>query len=93
MLRQPLEPEVEHDGLWLTRRQVMDAINAASTVEQVMARLYVRMDPRCQGKLGDRPSYLSPDQWDACRCIRPRDHDGEHECEHTEGLSLGLDDA
>jgi hypothetical protein len=81
-LRQPLDL-IEHEGHWLSRPQVMAAINAASDIEQIVRRLYVRMDPRCKGTLGQRPSWMSPDQYDPCRCTLPRDHEGDHACEHT----------
>lgn len=81
-LRQPLDSD-EHEGHWLTRPQVKDAIDAAATIEAIVRRLYVRMDPRCQGTLGDRPSWMGVDQFDPCRCVLPRDHDGAHACEHT----------
>lgn len=39
-------------------------------------------DPRCRGTLGSRPSWMSPDQYDPCRCRLDRGHDGPHWCEH-----------
>lgn len=42
-----------------------------------------RLDPRCRGKLGSRPSWMSPDQYDPCRCDQPKGHDGPHQCQHT----------
>jgi hypothetical protein len=84
-LRQPLD-EDEHDGHWLTRRQVMDAINAASEVESIIRRLYVRMDPRCKGELG------FDDGRGRCRCVLPRDHEGrDHACDHEGDTSGRID--
>lgn len=40
-------------------------------------------DSRCTHDLGRRPSWMSPDQYDPCRCLLPKGHDGEHECSHT----------
>lgn len=37
---------------------------------------------RCLGTLGKRPSWMSPDQYDPCRCELPNGHDGDHRCEH-----------
>lgn len=33
-------------------------------------------DPRCTGTLGSRPGWMSPDQYDPCRCRLDRGHDG-----------------
>jgi hypothetical protein len=40
-------------------------------------------DPRCTVDVGSRPSWMSPDQYDPCRCTLPRGHEGAHACEHT----------
>lgn len=82
-LKQPLEPEVEHEGHWLTRKQVYDVTGMVSDLTVLTERVEARMDPRCKGTLGDRPGWMSPDQFDPCRCLLPRNHDGDHECEHT----------
>jgi hypothetical protein len=55
-----------------------------STINAVLDALNEMLDPRCRGTLGDRPSWMSPDQFDPCRCTLPRDHEGAHACEHTE---------
>jgi hypothetical protein len=38
---------------------------------------------RCQGTLGRRPEWMSPDQWDGCRCLLEVGHDGPCECIHV----------
>ena len=42
---------------------------------------------RCKGTLGDKPSWMSRDQYEAsggpCRCVLSIGHDGPHGCEHT----------
>lgn len=40
-------------------------------------------DPRCTVDVGSRPGWMSPDQYDPCRCTLPKDHDGAHACAHT----------
>lgn len=40
---------------------------------------------RCSGTLGSRPSWMSPDQYDPCRCTLVVGHDGPHTCEHEGG--------
>jgi hypothetical protein len=90
--RQALDEE-EHVGHWLTRPQVKAAIDAAAEVEAIVRRLRVRMDPRCKGTLGERPSWMSPDQFDPCRCTLPRGHDGDHECEHLQARPQEAGDA
>jgi hypothetical protein len=37
---------------------------------------------RCTGTLGSRPEWMSPDQYDPCRCRLDAGHDGPHWCEH-----------
>ena len=81
-MRQPLDLE-EHDGHWLTRPQIKTLGDAAMDIEAILRRLQVRMDPRCKATLGERPGWMSPDQYEACRCTLPRDHEGEHACEHV----------
>jgi hypothetical protein len=39
---------------------------------------------QCAGKVGKRPSWMSEDQYDACRCKKLNGHDGDHGCEHTD---------
>ncbi len=41
-------------------------------------------DPRCTVDVGSRPSWMSPDQYDPCRCLLPKGHVGNHTCGHTE---------
>ena len=40
--------------------------------------------PPCPLPVGDRPYWMSADQWDPCACILLKDHDGPCECSHTE---------
>lgn len=83
-MRQSLDLD-EHPGHWLTRPQVMDASNAASTVERILRELDGRIDPRCKGNV--KGSYGPPDgEW--CRCDLRRGHEGEHECKHTRDSDL-----
>lgn len=42
-----------------------------------------RSDPRCTVDVGSRPGWMSPDQYDPCRCTLPKDHEGAHACAHT----------
>lgn len=77
-MRQALDTE-EHEGHWLTRQQVYDAIGAASTIEAILREIEARMDPRCKGSV--KGSYGPPDG-EYCRCDLPRGHDGDHECQH-----------
>ncbi len=35
-------------------------------------------DPRCPAILSRRPEWMSPDQYDPCRCRRATGHEGEH---------------
>ena len=37
----------------------------------------------CPLPVGDRPYWMSADQWDPCACILLKDHDGPCECSHT----------
>lgn len=37
---------------------------------------------RCPATLGERPSWMSPGQYDPCHCRLPNGHDGDHECSH-----------
>ena len=37
----------------------------------------------CPLPVGDRPYWVSADQWDPCACILLKDHDGPCECSHT----------
>ena len=37
----------------------------------------------CPLPVGDRPYWMSADQWDPCACILLKDHDGPCECPHT----------
>lgn len=39
---------------------------------------------RCEYDLGTRPYWMSPDQYDPCRCLLPDGHDGPHQCTHGE---------
>lgn len=48
------------------------------------------LDGRCDGTLGGRPSWMSPDQYDPCRCDLPRGHEGPHECEHSRADAASL---
>ena len=41
------------------------------------------VDPRCTHVLSRRPEWMSPDQYEPCRCELPAGHEGEHECGHT----------
>lgn len=38
---------------------------------------------RCEGTLGEKPSWMSWGQYGPCRCLLTEGHGGEHECEHT----------
>jgi hypothetical protein len=38
---------------------------------------------RCAGTLGSRPWWMSPDQYDPCRCTLLASHEGDHQCAHT----------
>lgn len=85
--RGPLRPPLdllEHEHHWLTRPQIKRAIDAASEIETVVRELRVRMDPRCQRTIGSRPSWMSPDQYDPCRCRLGRSHEGDCWCEHLD---------
>lgn len=42
------------------------------------------VDPRCTGTLGSRPEWMSPGQYDPCRCRLDAGHDGPHWCEHLD---------
>ena len=50
-------------------------------------------DERCGGTLGRRPYWMSPDQYDPCRCDLPAGHDPSpddpsgHSCEHVRAPS------
>lgn len=37
---------------------------------------------KCAGTLGQRRSWMSPDQYDPCPCLLPFGHGGPHVCEH-----------
>ena len=39
--------------------------------------------PPCPLPVGDRPYWMSADQWDPCACILLKDHDGPCKCSHT----------
>lgn len=41
-------------------------------------------DGRCRGTLGTRPGWMSPDQYDPCRCYLDRGHAGPHWCDHLD---------
>ena len=38
--------------------------------------------PPCPLPVGDRPYWMSADQWDPCACILLKDHDGPCKCSH-----------
>lgn len=40
-------------------------------------------EPTCGGPVGSPPWWMNKDQFDPCRCLLPRGHDGECQCEHT----------
>lgn len=48
-------------------------------------------DPRCTGTLGSRPDWMSPDQYDPCRCRLDAGHEGAHWCEHLGSPDPRLD--
>jgi len=56
---------------------------AAASMNRAVNQASVVLDPRCRGTLGRRPDWMSPDQYDPCRCDLTTGHDGPHECEHT----------
>lgn len=35
---------------------------------------------RCGVDVSSRPSWMSGDQYDPCRCVKPRGHLGPHKC-------------
>lgn len=37
---------------------------------------------RCTVDVGSRPYWMSPDQYDPCRCKRPAGHELPHACDH-----------
>ena len=39
--------------------------------------------PPCPLPVGDKPYWMSADQWDPCSCILLKNHDGPCECSHT----------
>jgi hypothetical protein len=39
----------------------------------------------CNYPLGDRPEWMSPDQWDPCPCDLAAGHEGPHFCKHLRG--------
>ena len=38
---------------------------------------------KCGKDVGSRPSWMSPDQYDPCRCLLGLGHDGGCACSHT----------
>lgn len=40
-------------------------------------------DERCTETLGTKPWWMSPDQYDPCRCWLAAGHEGDHQCDHT----------
>lgn len=37
---------------------------------------------KCPGTLGDKPFWMSWDQYDPCSCVLEKDHEGDHVCKH-----------
>jgi len=64
----------------MRRAHAIDAVRRALDVSPTEPE---PVDPRCTGTLGSRPSWMSPGQYDPCRCDLTTGHDGPHECEHT----------
>lgn len=62
-----------------------DAASALNALVAERRRQEVDRRPlggRCHGTLGSRPEWMSPDQYDPCRCRLEDGHDGPHWCEH-----------
>lgn len=85
--RQAMRAALEAVAPLIAAKALRDAAATAARSESQRAAEIVPSQP-CPLPVGDRPYWMSEDQWDPCSCIHLRNHEGPCECSHTSKTAL-----